>query len=164
MNVLMVTSSYPKFPGDVTAPFIESMALALAARGHAVDIVLPHHPELRRAEDEPVRFFPYRYAASDAWSLWGYAQSLEADVRVRPAIYLLAPFVALSLRNAFGARLLAKRYDAVHVHWVVPNAVLVADIARADAVLGWRPARSGLEAMIRSSWEWRQRHPQGYTD
>ena len=130
MNVLMVTSSYPKFPGDVTAPFVESMALALAARGHAVDIVLPHHPDLRRGEDEPVRFFPYRYAPSDAWSLWGYAQSLEADVRVRPAIYLLAPLVALSLRNAFGARLLAQRYDAVHVHWVVPNAVLVADIAR----------------------------------
>lgn len=130
MNVLMVTSSYPKFPGDVTAPFVESMALALAARGHAVDIVLPHHPQLRRGEAEPVRFFPYRYAPSDASSLWGYAQSLEADVRVRPAIYLLAPLVALSLRNAFGARLLAKRYDAVHVHWVVPNAALVADIAR----------------------------------
>ena len=130
MNILMVTSSYPKFPGDVTAPFIESMALALAARGHAVDIVLPHHPQLRRGEDEPVRFFPYRYAPSAAWSLWGYAQSLEADVRVRPVIYLLAPLVALSLRNAFGARLLAKRYDAVHVHWVLPNAALVADIAR----------------------------------
>jgi len=118
MNVLMVTSSYPKFPGDVTAPFVEAMALALAARGHEIDIVLPHHPELRRGENEPVRFFPYRYAPSDAWSLWGYAQSLEADVRVRPAIYLLAPFVALSLRNAVGARLLAKqvaqlRYDLI---------------------------------------------------
>ena len=30
----MVTSSYPKFPGDVTAPFIESIARAVAARGH----------------------------------------------------------------------------------------------------------------------------------
>jgi len=133
MNVLMVTSSYPKFPGDVTAPFVEAMALALAARGHEIDVVLPHHPELRRGENEPVRFFPYRYAPSDAWSLWGYAQSLEADVRVRPAIYLLAPFVALSLRNAVGARLLAARYDVVHVHWVVPNAALVADIARRHA-------------------------------
>ena len=48
MNVLMVTSSYPKAPGDVTAPFIESIAEAVAARGHGVDVVLPHHPELRR--------------------------------------------------------------------------------------------------------------------
>ena len=62
MKILMVTSSYPKFPGDVTAPFVESIARSVARRGHAVDVVLPHHPELRRARDETVRFFPYRYA------------------------------------------------------------------------------------------------------
>ena len=61
MNVLLVTSSYPKFPGDVTAPFIESIARGVADRGHRVDVVLPHHPELRRGTGEPVRFFPYRY-------------------------------------------------------------------------------------------------------
>jgi UDP-glucose 4-epimerase len=43
-------------------------------------------------------------------------------------------------------------------------AVLVADIGRADAVLGWRPARSTLEGMIGSAWEWRRRHPGGYPD
>ena len=34
MKVLMVTSSYPKFPGDVAAPFIEEIARGVAARGH----------------------------------------------------------------------------------------------------------------------------------
>jgi len=33
MNVLTVTSSYPKHPGDVTSPFIESIAEALAEGG-----------------------------------------------------------------------------------------------------------------------------------
>jgi len=131
MRILIVTSSYPKFPGDVTAPFIESIARGVAARGHQVDVVLPHHPELRRGEDEPVRFFPYHYAPSDSWSLWGYAQSLEADVRLRPEVYLLAPLVALALRRAVGDRLLALRYDAVHVHWVVPNAALLTDVVTA---------------------------------
>ena len=28
MKICMITSSYPKFPGDVTAPFIESIARA----------------------------------------------------------------------------------------------------------------------------------------
>ena len=63
VNVLMVTSSYPKFPGDVTAPFIEEIARGVVARGHQVDVVLPHHPRAAaRPDDEPVRFFPYRYA------------------------------------------------------------------------------------------------------
>jgi len=131
MNVLMVTSSYPKFPGDVTAPFVESIARAVAERGHAVDVLLPHHPDLRRDGDGPGRFFPYRYAPREDWNLWGYAQSLQSDVRVRPAAWLLAPLAAWALRGAVSTRLREARYDVVHVHWLVPNAALVVDIVRA---------------------------------
>jgi glycosyltransferase involved in cell wall biosynthesis len=134
MNVLMVSSSYPKYPGDVTAPFIESIARAVAARGHAVEVLVPHHPDLRRPPGEPVRVVSYAYAPRERWNLWGYAQSLESDVRVRPGVYLLAPLVALSLRRALSALLSERRYDVVHAHWVVPNAALVVDIVRAHRV------------------------------
>lgn len=133
MRVLMVTSSYPKFPGDATAPFVEAIARSVAARGHEVEVVLPHHPELRRGDDEPVRFHPYRYAP-DRFCLWGYAQSLEADVRVRRSVYALAPLAALALRRKLGERLRARPRDVLHVHWVVPNAALVSDLARAHRV------------------------------
>jgi glycosyltransferase involved in cell wall biosynthesis len=129
MKVLMVTSSYPKFPGDVTAPFIESIAHALAARGHEVDVVLPHHPELRRDGNEPVRFLPYRYAPRESWNLWGYAQSLESDVRVRRGVYLLAPLGGVALRRVVGRVLTEGRHDVVHAHWLVPNAALVSGVA-----------------------------------
>jgi glycosyltransferase involved in cell wall biosynthesis len=134
MKVLMVTSSYPLFPGDATAPFIEEIARGLAGAGHGVDVVLPHHPRLRRPPDEPVRFFPYRYAPCEAWSVWGYAQSLESDVRVRGLVFLLAPLVAAALREALSTRLLAERYDVVHAHWLVPNAAMVRDVVRAHHV------------------------------
>jgi glycosyltransferase involved in cell wall biosynthesis len=126
----MVTSSYPKYPGDVTAPFIESIARGAAARGHLVDVVLPHHPDLRRQPDEPVRFFPFRYAPRKDWSLWGYAQSLRADVSVRAAALIVAPLAALALRRQVAARLRERSYDVIHAHWVVPNGALVADLAR----------------------------------
>jgi glycosyltransferase involved in cell wall biosynthesis len=130
----MVTSSYPKRPGDVTAPFIESIATGIAALGHEVDIVLPEHPDLRRGRGEPVRFLPYSYAPAAGWTLWGYAQSLEADVRVRREIYLLAPMVAMALRRAISSHLTARRYDVVHAHWVVPNAAMITDIVRGHGV------------------------------
>ena len=130
----MITSSYPKWPGETNAPFIEAIAHGVAARGHEVDLVLPHHPLWRRdAVEGRVRFFPYRYAP-DAWSVWGYAQSLEADVRVRRGMYLLAPLVALSLRAMLSSRLTSRRYDVVHAHWVVPNAALVTDVVRAHGL------------------------------
>jgi glycosyltransferase involved in cell wall biosynthesis len=134
MNVLMVASSYPKFPGDVTAPFIESIAHGVAARGHLVDVLVPHHPDLRRPPGEPVRVLSYRYAPREEWSRWGYAQSLESDVRVRRGMYLLAPLVALALRRALGSLLAGRRYDVVHAHWVVPNAAMVTDIVAAHQV------------------------------
>ncbi len=129
LRVLMVTSSYPKFPGDTTAPFIESIARGVAARGHALDLVLPHHPDLRRGADEPVSFFPYRYAPFDSWCLWGYAQSLESDLRVRKGVYALAPLVALSLRHTVAALLRERRYDVLHAHWLVPNGAMLQDLA-----------------------------------
>jgi UDP-glucose 4-epimerase len=39
---------------------------------------------------------------------------------------------------------------------------LVAAAGRADAVLGWRPRHSGLEAILASAWAWHQAHPHGY--
>ncbi len=130
----MVASSYPKFPGDTTAPFIESIAQAVAARGHAVEVLLPHHPDLRRPPGEAVRVIEYHYAPREAWSLWGYAQSLDSDVRVRRGVYLLAPFAFLALRRAVGSLLESRRYDVVHAHWVVPSAAMVADIVAAHRV------------------------------
>lgn len=38
---------------------------------------------------------------------------------------------------------------------------LVADAAKANRVLGWAPT-SDLTSIIRSAWDWKQRHPQGY--
>jgi len=43
MNILTLTSSYPRFEGDPTAPFIESITRHVAARGHTVHVVLPEH-------------------------------------------------------------------------------------------------------------------------
>jgi UDP-glucose 4-epimerase len=39
---------------------------------------------------------------------------------------------------------------------------LVADPARAKALLGWEPQSSQLPVILRSAWEWRLRHPHGY--
>jgi UDP-glucose 4-epimerase len=39
---------------------------------------------------------------------------------------------------------------------------LVADSRKARSVLGWQPAMSDLSSILRSQWEWRQKHPRGY--
>ncbi len=41
---------------------------------------------------------------------------------------------------------------------------LVAAVAKAEQVLGWKPAMSDLASIVRSQWEWRQKHPHGYPE
>jgi UDP-glucose 4-epimerase len=41
-------------------------------------------------------------------------------------------------------------------------AQLVAQAQRAREVLGWQPACSDLEYIVRSAWEWHRAHPCGY--
>ncbi len=41
-------------------------------------------------------------------------------------------------------------------------AVLVASAAKIRKELGWEPDYPGLEPMVRTAWEWRRTHPDGY--
>jgi UDP-glucose 4-epimerase len=41
---------------------------------------------------------------------------------------------------------------------------LVADPRRAEQVLGWKAAMSDLPSILRSQWEWVQKHPRGYAE
>jgi UDP-glucose 4-epimerase len=40
---------------------------------------------------------------------------------------------------------------------------LIADSSRIQTVLGWKPVVSDLHAIVRSAWEWRKHHPNGYS-
>lgn len=130
-KVLMVTSSYPLFPGDGTAPFIEEIARSLVARGHQVDLVLPAHPRLARAAEPGLRFFPFPYAPMESLKVWGFAQSMNADRGFKWKTLLVAPFAARATARAVRLRLQAESYDVVHAHWVVPGGVLSFRAARA---------------------------------
>ncbi len=43
-------------------------------------------------------------------------------------------------------------------------AVLVASSEKIKSELGWKPEYPGLDSIIRTAWEWRQQHPDGYAD
>ena len=79
-RVVMVATSYPRFPGDTVGTFMEPIARGLAARGHDIHVVLPWHPRWARPETEyGVTYHLFRYAPSSAFNVFGYAGALRAD-------------------------------------------------------------------------------------
>ena len=142
----MLTTSYPLYPGDTTAPFIEELAAHIADLGHEVALALPAHPRLRRGPKERgVRLYPFRYAPGiRRLQVWGYASSMSGDVGLKGAAYAAAP-LALVASTLATARLVRRlRPDLVVAHWVIPNGPPAALIARLDGpTAGGQPARLG---------------------
>lgn len=126
----MVTTSYPRFPGDSVGTFMEPIARAVAARGHDVHVVAPWHPLVDRpALEQGVHLHFYRYAPHPALNVFGYAAAMRADVSLRGAAFAAAPLALAAGWRA--ARSVARRYRAtvMHGHWVVPGGVTAAAAA-----------------------------------
>jgi glycosyltransferase involved in cell wall biosynthesis len=135
MKVLSITSSYPRYDGDPTAPFIESITHRLASRGHSIHVVLPENREWRRPlVEDGVEFHPYRYSPRRTWTPWGYSDSLEAGVRIKRPLYALAPAVAASALWTCNRVLSRGEFDLVHAHWVIPNGPIGALVARRHGI------------------------------
>lgn len=100
MRVLVLTTSYPRGPGDVAGLFIAEAVERLRERGVHVEVVSPAD-------------FPHFGLA--------YGSGIVGNVRRRPWLALLLPaflfsFIVAALRAARGA-------DLVHAHWLPSAAV-----------------------------------------
>ena len=41
---------------------------------------------------------------------------------------------------------------------------LVASSAKAEEILGWRPAYTDVKEIIKTAWDWHVSHPHGYEE
>jgi glycosyltransferase involved in cell wall biosynthesis len=131
MKIAMLTSSYPKWPGEMTAPFIEEIAASVAARGHEVHVLMPHRSDLRREPIERgVHLHAYHYAPTQSLEVWGYSAALHGDVGIRPATIVAAPLALGSGLRSLLKLTECERYDMIHGHWVLPSGAVAALVAQ----------------------------------
>jgi glycosyltransferase involved in cell wall biosynthesis len=132
----MVTTSYPRFPGDSVGTFMEPIAKGIAARGHTVHVVAPWHPLVsRRRVEAGVHFHFYKYAPHPSLNVFGYAAAMKADVSLRIQAFAAAPLaLAAGWRTA---RRIARRHNAtiMHGHWVIPGGITAAAAASGRPVV-----------------------------
>ena len=95
MRVCVLTTSYPRFAGDVAGIFVADQVEHLRAAGIVVDVVSPAS-------------FPHFGIA--------YGGGIVQNLRARPWLVLALPlFLAAYVR---AARRVARRADVVHAHWL----------------------------------------------
>jgi glycosyltransferase involved in cell wall biosynthesis len=100
MRVLVLTTSYPRGPGDVAGLFIADAVERLRERGVEVEVVSPAD-------------FPHFGLA--------YGSGIVGNLRRRPWLTLLLPAFLLSF--AVAAARAARGTDLIHAHWLPSAAV-----------------------------------------
>jgi glycosyltransferase involved in cell wall biosynthesis len=107
LNVVVLTTSYPRRPGDVAGLFVADAVTQLRAHGIAVDVVAP-----------------------GAFPDFGLARPPGVPTNVRRRPWAVPPLVAAMVR---ATRRAARTADLVHAHWLQNG--LVAMTARKPFVL-----------------------------
>jgi N-acetyl-alpha-D-glucosaminyl L-malate synthase BshA len=125
LRVLVVTSSFPRFPGDSSGVFILRLCKELLKLGISIEVLAPHDEGCKRYENGDgihVSRFPYFYPSRFQRLCYG-AGILKNMKESMLAFAQLPFFVSAELCHAF-AVVRQKGFDLVHAHWSLPQGLV----------------------------------------
>ncbi len=131
MRILVLTSTYPRWPGDREPPFVFELCRRLALR-HEVLVIAPHCAGAVAEEKlGNLSVQRFRYAPERLQSL-AYEGGILEKLRRARWRYLLVPLFLLSEWAAALRAIRQLRPDVIHAHWIIPQG-LIALLARLGA-------------------------------
>ena len=122
-RLLCVTSNVPRWAGDSTTPFVLHLAQDLQALGWRVDILAPQAEQGTAARErlDGVSVERFRYLWPRQAQTVCYHGGALVNLRNRPANLLKLPPLVLAEWAATFRRLIQRRYDLLHTHWILPQ-------------------------------------------
>lgn len=121
-RLVLLTSSFPRWAGDNTTPFVQQFAQRIARAYGAVHVIAPHFQGAAHAEEpaDNLSVRRFRYAVPYRLEDIAYGGNAVARVRFTP---LYAVKLALFLLSSL-ASVLAARARLINVHWLVPQGLV----------------------------------------
>jgi glycosyltransferase involved in cell wall biosynthesis len=121
-RILCVTSSFPRWEGDSTTPFILHLAQDLQELGWRIDVLAPHAPEAAFHETiGGVRVERFRYLWPAALETVCYQGGALINLRKDPTNMLKLPALVFCEWLGLYRRLRRRDYDLLHSHWILPQ-------------------------------------------
>lgn len=124
-RLLVLTSTFPRWDGDVEPGFVHDLCRHLAADAK-ITVLAPHAPGASNHETlngvDVVRF----HYGPERWELLAYNGGIIANLRKTPLLCIMLP--AFFIAQLFAALSLIRRIRpvAVHAHWMVPQGIILA--------------------------------------
>lgn len=133
--LLVVTSTYPRWPGDTEPAFVHELSRRLASR-FDVHVLGPHAPGAEHEERmDGVFVHRYRYAPV-RWETLVNDGGVLTNLRRTPWKWMLVP--GFLLGQYLALRRLVRRLEpaVIHVHWLIPQGLVAAAAVRTTPWIG----------------------------
>jgi glycosyltransferase involved in cell wall biosynthesis len=135
MKICALTHTYPRFPDDINAPFVEKLMEHIARKGNDVSVLTAYDLLWNRKNgDHTVDLRTYRYIWPDRLHILGYSRTIEGNIRFRKRVLLLAPFLCMAAFRAFLRLVKEKKPDVLHAHWIVPNGFIAGFVSQLTGI------------------------------
>jgi glycosyltransferase involved in cell wall biosynthesis len=117
-----VTSSFPRFAGDLAGGFVHDLAHHLLAHNLQVTVLAPHAPGLPiREEMDGLQVYRFRYFVPSRYERLAYGSGIPTNVRHSLLARLqLLPF-AWTQWIALRRLVQQERVDLINSHWLMPQ-------------------------------------------
>lgn len=132
MRILMLTSTLPRYPGDMQADFVGEQAKAwISARPKdRIAILAPHDLSAKRLEErDAIRVERFRYMWPERLQRVAYPAILP-NIRRSPALALQVPPFLWNQYRAVRKLVRRDRTDVIYAHWVMPQGLVAWQVKR----------------------------------
>lgn len=126
MNVLVTTSTFPRWENDPGPSFIFDLCRQLARRGLNIMVLAPHARGAQRFEVmEGIKVYRYQYLPA-AWEGLSYDGGILAKLRKNKWGVWQIPFFLLAQLRSLMEIVRKERIDVIHAHWLIPQGLIAA--------------------------------------
>jgi len=122
MKICILTHTFPRFPGDIAAPFMDGVARGLVSADNEVFVLTPYSSKFKwKQRDLSYKLITYKYIWPERFHVLGYSETLTNDMGLPIAMWILSPFMYLFGFLALIKLINKEKIDVVNAHWVLPN-------------------------------------------
>ncbi len=135
-NLCLVTSTFPRWPGDDIPGFVLDLASDLVAEGWRVDVLAPHCKGAARQEEmRGVSVTRFHYLWPEALETLAYGEGgAVTALRRRPWTILKLPFFLLAQFIALRRLVRRREISVISSHWLLPQGLVAGMVSRRTGI------------------------------
>jgi N-acetyl-alpha-D-glucosaminyl L-malate synthase BshA len=128
INILTITSTFPRWTGDTEPPFIFNIVKNLKKYNSNLKVVVlaPHYKGAKTEETlSGIKIYRFKYFIG-RWEKLCYQGGIMANIKKNKFLYLLIPVFLFLQFLAIKKIIKKEKIDIIHIHWFFPQGLLVA--------------------------------------